>query len=248
MPDARHDRQIRVPEVGREGQRRLAAARVLVVGVGGLGCAAALGLARTGIGALRLVDSDRVDASNLGRQVLFTEADLGRLKVEAAAGALRLHAPELDVETIPEPLTRANLAHALEGIDLVVDGTDSLAPRRLLNAAAFTAGVPVIFGGATGTSGLVLPVLPPLGPCYLCALPEPSEETCDTVGVLTPLVLLVGAMQATAAVATLLGRGEPGRLTTFDAFGGTRTLRVAPRPGCLVCTSATEVRGNAPGV
>ena len=221
--------------IGAEGQARLGRSRALVVGVGGLGCASAAYLAMAGVGALRLVDGDAVDLSNLGRQGLFAEGDVGRPKVEAAADRLRSMNGEVGLETVRAFVGRANLAELLQGVDLVVDGTDSLEARRLLNRALTTLGVPVVFGAATGWNGSVFSAVPG-GPCYECVWREPAEASCETAGVLGPLVGLVGAAQAGEAIRVLLGRGEAGRVLLVDARQPEwRTVRVTRRVECPTC-------------
>lgn len=236
MQEERHETQSRLPEIGAEGGRRLAGARVLVVGVGGLGCASLAYLAMGGLGSLRLVDGDTVALSNLGRQVLFGDDDVGRLKVEAAGERLRAMNPNVEIEEVAAFADRANLAELLGEVDLVVDGTDSLGARRLLNRALVTLGVPVVFGAASGFRGTVL-ALAPGGPCYECVWTEPAAEGCESSGVFGPLVGMVGAAQAGEAMRLLLGLGEsPGRLLTVDALRPEwRTARVRPRERCPAC-------------
>lgn len=238
MPPVRPERyetQARLPQVGNAGQRSLAEKRVLIVGVGGLGCASAAYLAMSGVGRLRLVDGDSVALSNLGRQVLFGDADLGRPKVVAAKYRLRAMNPEIAVEPVHAFADRGNLAELLRDVDLVVDGTDSLGARRLLNRALVTLGIPVVFGAATGMNGTVMAGLPG-GPCYDCVWQEPSDTTCETAGVLGPLVGLVGAAQAAEALRVLLRFAEPGRLHLTDQLRGEwRTVRVSRRSDCPTC-------------
>jgi len=226
--------------IGADGQRRLGSARVLVAGVGGLGCAAAAYLTAAGVGSLRLADGDAVEPSNLGRQILYGDADVGRPKVEAAAARLVAMNPETKVEPFAEFAGRTNLAGLLDGIDLVVDGTDSLGARRLLNRALVTLGIPVVFGAATGFNGSVLASVPG-GPCFDCVWSEPPEGNCETEGVFGPLVGMVGTAQAGEALRVLLGRGEKGRLLLVDAQGPEwRTVRVRRRANCPTCGKGGE--------
>lgn len=176
--------------------------------------------------------------SNLGRQVLFGDADIGRPKVEAAAARLRRMNSEVALETVRAFADRSNLAELLRGVDLVVDGTDSLGARRLLNRALVTMGIPVVFGAATGLNGTVMAGLPD-GPCYDCVWSEPAEATCETLGVLGPLVGMVGAAQAAEALRVLLGLATPGRLHLTDMLRGEwRTVKVARRADCPSCGSS----------
>lgn len=208
---------------------------MLVVGVGGLGCASASYLALAGVGRLRIVDGDAVAPSNLGRQILYREADIGRPKAEMAAERLREMNPSVAIEAVTAFCDRSNLASLLEGVDLVIDGTDSIGARELLNRAFVTMGVPVVFGAATGWNGSVFSASAG-GPCYDCVWNEAPDASCETAGVLGPLVGLVGAAQGAEAVRVLLGLGEPGRLLLVDALRPEwRTVRVRRREGCRAC-------------
>jgi adenylyltransferase/sulfurtransferase len=169
---------------------------------------------------------------------LFTPADIGGFKVEAGAKRLASMNPEIVIEPIASYLERTNIVESLTDIDVVVDGTDTVGARLLLNRALVTAQIPVIFGGATGWNGYVLPCIPN-GPCYECVWTHPAERSCEEAGVLGPLVGTVGAAQAGEVIRTILGISEPGRLTLFDALRGeTRTLRVKRRRDCSGCGDA----------
>jgi len=241
---ARFDRQVRFAPLGREGQANLVSARVLVVGCGALGGVLAQTLFRAGIGEMVLVDRDVVEISNLPRQVLFTErqaaagqpkALAARETLEASGGptALRAHVVHLDAR---------NLELLAEDCDLVLDGTDNLETRYLLNDFCVERGVPWIYAGVVGASGLVLPVLPGRGACLRCLFPELAPPgvlpTCDTAGVLMPAVGAVGSLAAGLAL-RLLGRPretlEPA-LFEIDTWNGSMRRLAAPRdPGCPAC-------------
>jgi molybdopterin/thiamine biosynthesis adenylyltransferase len=232
---------------------RLHAARAVVIGVGGLGCAAAAVLADEGMGTLRLVDPDRVDVSNLHRQVLYGEADLGRPKVDAAASRLRRDQPALRVEPRPERFG-PEAAAVLTGADVIVDGTDSVAAKFLVNDAAVAAGIPLVHAGAVGFTAQLMTVLPG-GACYRCLFEAPPPEddvpSCHDAGILGPVVALAGALQGAEAVRIL--RGDPpsfaDRIVSYDAWTGAwRSVPVAPRASCAACGRPLDqaTRSHAP--
>ena len=234
----RYARQLVLREVGGPGQQGLKAARVLIVGAGGLGAPAALYLAAAGVGSLVLVDPDRVDRTNLQRQVLYAEADLGRLKVEAAADRLLALNPDIEVEGRAVALTADNAHDLVSGFDLVLDGTDDFATRFAVNAACVAAGMPLVSGAIgrwTGQVGVF-----GRAPCYRCLVPEipPDAETCSVVGVVGALAGVIGSMMALEAIKLIVGAGEPlaGRLLIYDALAGqTRTVRIGADPACEIC-------------
>ncbi|MCC7044078.1 MAG: ThiF family adenylyltransferase [Acidobacteria bacterium] len=225
-----------------EHARRLRQGRALLVGVGGLGSPAALGLAAAGIGSIVLVDFDRVDESNLQRQLIFDTADVGRLKVEAARAHLRRRAPGVDIDIVNEPLSPANAARLMASVDVVIDGADNFATRYLVNDACVMAGRPNVFGSVSRFDGQVAVFAAPGGPCYRCLHPEPPPDglipNCAEGGVLGVLPGVVGALQAVEAVKLLTGLGEPliGRLLIYDALRMRARDIVLPRdPACPVC-------------
>lgn len=234
----RYARHLVLAEVGGPGQQALKRASVLVVGAGGVGGPAALYLAAAGIGRLAIIDDDRVALSNLQRQVIFDTADVGRLKVEAAAERLGALNPHVEVEAIDARLT-ADMAFELIGqFDLVLDGTDDFVTRLAVNAACVAKGRPLVSGALgrwTGQVGLFEG-----RPCYRCLITEapPDAETCARVGVIGALAGVVGSMAALEAIKRLTGAGEPltGRLLLYDGLSGqARTVRVAADPTCPVC-------------
>jgi adenylyltransferase/sulfurtransferase len=227
----------------------LTRARVLIVGVGGLGAPAAMALAAAGVGSLGLVDPDRVEVSNLHRQPLYAEDDVGRLKVEAAAERLRHAHPALRVETRAERFGPAHgqLAHAF---DLVVDGTDTVSAKFVVSDVAVATGVPLVHAGALGFCAQILTVLPGASACYRCVFeePPPPEETpsCEVAGVLGPAVALAGTLVAAEALRVLSGRRAAfaDRLLAMDLRAGTwRTIPVTRNPACTVC--GTDPAGRA---
>jgi len=227
----------------------LPGARVLIVGVGGLGSPAAMALAAAGVGSLGLVDPDRVEVSNLHRQPLYEEDDVGQLKVEAAAERLRHAHPALRVETHAERFgqTEVGLARAF---DLVVDGTDTVSAKFVVNDAAVAAGVPLVHAGVLGFRAQMLTVLPGASACYRCVFeePPPPEETpsCEAAGVLGPAVVLAGTLVAAEALRILSGQRAAfaDRLLAMDLQAGTwRSVPVARNAACTVC--GTEPAGRA---
>ena len=239
----RYDRHIRLPEVGQRGQRKLLDSRVLIVGAGGLGSPVALYLAAAGVGTLGIVDHDRVDVTNLQRQVLHTVRSVGDRKVLSARDTLRALNPDVSVETHDSRLEAAGVLERLAGYDLVVDGTDNFPTRYLLNDASIHLGIPVVHGSVFRFEGQVSTFDPGSGPCYRCLFPEPPSPdlapNCAEAGVLGVLPGVIGLLQATEALKWLLGIGEPlvGRLLLYDALSQQfRTLGFQKTPGCPACS------------
>ena len=248
MPEDRHARQVRLPEVGATGQARLAKAKVLVVGLGGLGCPAAQALVGAGVGTVGLCDFDRVDLSNLHRQPLYGAADVGRPKVEAARDRLAAIDGSVHLRVHRDLLTAENARRIVFDYDLVVDGLDDLAARYALGDACRDAGIPVVHGAVTQWEGQAAVFLP-RGPCYRCLHPEApavAGPSCAEAGVLGPLPGLVGMVQAGEALKHLLGLPTlAGRLWLHDAKDGTsRTITLKHRAGCR-CTM-TQSAGKPP--
>jgi molybdopterin/thiamine biosynthesis adenylyltransferase/rhodanese-related sulfurtransferase len=250
----RYSRHLRLPEVGLDGQRKLEAARVLLVGAGGLGSPAAFYLAAAGVGTLRLVDDDVVDRSNLQRQILHTDARIGVAKVESAAVALSALNPRTLIEAMAERITSDNVERVLEGIDVVIDGADNFPVRYLLNDACVTLGKPLVYGAVHRFDGQVSVF--DAGrrrgevPCYRCLFPEPpppdAAPNCSEAGVLGVLPGVIGMLQATEAIKLILGIGEPlrGRLLQFDALAMRfRETRLAPDNDCVLCALGTPFPG-----
>jgi len=245
----RYARQLQLPGLGVEGQRRLLDATVVMVGVGGLGCPAALYLAAAGVGRLVLVDGDRVDPTNLHRQVLYGTADVGRPKVEAAAERLRGLNPDLAVEARPVRLAAANAREILADADIVVDGSDNFPTRFLVSDACVLLGKPNAHGSVFRYEGQVSFFDARSGPCYRCLHPEPPPPglvpSCAEAGVLGILPGVVGCLQATETVKYLLGIGEglSGRLVVYDALSmGFRELRLKKDPACPSCGGSPSIR------
>lgn len=234
----RYARHLVLSEIGGPGQQRLKAARVGLVGLGGVGAPAALYLAGAGVGALRLIDHDTVGLSNLQRQIAFSEADIGAAKVAAGAARLTGLNPHVRIETAAERLTPGAVARLIEGCDVIIDGTDDFATRFATNAGCVAVGVPLVSGALGRWSGQVGVFAG--RPCYRCLVTEvpPEAETCARVGVVGALAGVVGAMTALEAIKLITGAGEPlaGRLLLYDGLAGTaRTVTIPPDPTCPVC-------------
>ncbi|HEX2165239.1 MAG TPA: molybdopterin-synthase adenylyltransferase MoeB [Thermoanaerobaculia bacterium] len=244
----RYARHLILPEIGMEGQRRLKAARVLLVGAGGLGSPAGLYLAAAGVGRLGVVDFDRVDESNLQRQVLYGQGDLGRPKVEAAVARLADLNPEIEVVAHPLRLDASNALDLVGQYDVVVDGSDNFPTRYLVNDACVLAGRPNVYGSIFRFEGQVAVFWGARGPCYRCLFAEPPPPhmvpNCAEGGVRGVLPGIVGALQANEAIKLAAGIGEPliGRLVLFDALKlSFRELRLEKDPACPVCSEQPTV-------
>ncbi|MDH5172113.1 MAG: molybdopterin-synthase adenylyltransferase MoeB [Gammaproteobacteria bacterium] len=238
----RYNRQILLHDFDVAGQERLLRARVLVVGLGGLGCPAALYLAAAGVGTLLLADGDAVEISNLQRQIAHGDADIGRNKAASAADAIAALNPGVAVEVIARRLTEVELPPLVARVDLVVDATDNYPARFALNRACIAAGVPLVSAAAVRAEGQ-LSVFDPVrgGPCYRCLYPEEADvaaATCSESGVLAPLVGVLGSLQAMEALKILAGFGEPlrGTLLLLDLRSmDIRRLALPPRTDCPDC-------------
>jgi molybdopterin/thiamine biosynthesis adenylyltransferase/rhodanese-related sulfurtransferase len=239
----RYSRHVPIPEVGLDGQRKLLNSRVLLLGAGGLGAPAALYLAAAGVGTIGIVDDDVVELSNLQRQVVHGEDRLGMPKAESAKRTLANINPDVTVETFPTRLTNDNVFDVIDrGWDVVVDGTDNLPTRYMLNDATVLRGIPVVHGSIYRFEGQVTVFHPFHGPCYRCLYPEPPPPelapSCAAGGVLGVLPGIVGSLQAVETVKLLLGIGETlaGRLLMYDALAcDFTTLKVRRDPSCPAC-------------
>jgi adenylyltransferase/sulfurtransferase len=239
---ARYSRHLILPDVGVEGQKRLKAARVLLVGVGGLGSPLALYLSAAGVGTLGIVDFDKVDVTNLQRQVVHGTADIGRSKLDSAAERIYDINPYVNVERFETRLTSDNALEIIREFDIVVDGTDNFATRYLVNDACVILGKPNVYGSIFRFEGQASVLATPEGPCYRCLFREPPPPglvpSCAEGGVLGVLPGLVGTIQATETIKLILGIGEPliGRLLLVDALTAQfRTVKIRRDPTCPAC-------------
>jgi len=249
----RYARHLALPEIAAAGQERLKAARVLVIGAGGLGSPSALYLAAAGVGTLGLVDCDRVDLSNLQRQVLFDNAALQRPKAVAARERLLSLNPGIRVVAHELTLRAANVREVIDAYDIVLDGTDRLPTRYLVNDACVLLGKALVTAAIHRFEGQAMTYVPGRGPCYRCLFPETPAAvvpSCAEAGVLGVLPGVMGAIQATEAIKLIVGRGEPlvGRLLTYDALElRFQEFRFARRADCAVCgarPTITELRDS----
>ena len=238
----RYSRHILVDEIGVEGQEKLLAARVLIIGAGGLGSPAALYLASAGIGTLSIADGDTVELSNLQRQILHTEARIGESKTQSAQQALAITNPDCIVHALPR-LEGQALLDAVANADVVLDCTDNFATRYALNRACITLKKPLISGAAIKLTGQLFVVDPRVTdtPCYACLYPEEGVDEdlrCATTGILAPVTGVIGCMQAVEAIKLITGFGQAatGQLQRYDALTGTwRSGRVLRDKACPVC-------------
>jgi adenylyltransferase/sulfurtransferase len=247
----RYSRQMRFYGVGAEGQRKLAAARVTLCGCGALGTVLANALVRAGVGHLRLIDRDFIETSNLQRQVLFDEHDVAENlpKAEAAARKLGAINSGVYVEPVVADIDRTNIVELVKDADLILDGTDNFEIRYLINDAAVKFGKPWVYGGCIGSYGQTMTILPGETPCLRCvfeAAPAPGEAaTCETAGVLGPIVNIIASYQATEAIKILTGRRDQINrdLLYFDVWENVqRKIKVAPLLGKVDCPCCRRKR------
>jgi adenylyltransferase/sulfurtransferase len=245
---SRYSRHILLAEVGGVGQARLRAARVLIVGAGGLGSPVALYLAAAGVGTIGIIDDDAVELSNLQRQIAHRSEDIGRAKAESASAAMRAINPEVRVETHTARLTANNAAEIIAGYDIVCDGTDNFPTRFLVSDACVLARRTLVSAAVLRFEGQLATFKPHAGedlPCYRCLYPAPPPEglvpTCSEAGVLGAVTGVMGTLQATEVLKEILGIGEglAGRLLIWDALAMRfRVLRLRRDPACPVCGDA----------
>ncbi|MDN3352733.1 adenylyltransferase/sulfurtransferase MoeZ [Actinomadura sp. DC4] len=238
----RYSRHLIIPDVGMAGQKRLKNAKVLCVGAGGLGSPALLYLAAAGVGTLGVIDFDVVDESNLQRQVIHGQSDIGRPKAESAAASIKEINPLVKVIVHNEPLSNDNVMDIFAGYDLIVDGTDNFATRYMVNDAAVLLGKPYVWGSIYRFDGQASVFWAEHGPCYRCLYPEPPPPgmvpSCAEGGVLGVLCASIGSIQVNEAIKLLTGIGEPlvGRLMIYDALEMTyRSVKVRKDPECPLC-------------
>lgn len=224
--DPRYQKQILFAGIGEDGQQRLANSRILLVGCGALGCVLADAMTRAGVGAIRIVDRDFVELSNLQRQCLFTEADVAAHLPKAVVAANRLRAvnSQIEIEPVVADADFSNIRELADGAQLILDGTDNFEIRYLINDLALDTGIPWIFTGCTGSHGQMMPVFPGESACLRCLMQNPpppgSTETCDTAGVLGPAISVIASLQASVALKILTGQRDkvPRSLTMVDVW------------------------------
>lgn len=246
----RYSRHIMLEEVGEAGQELLLAGKVLVIGVGGLGSPIVLYLAAAGVGTIGIADGDRVELSNLQRQIAHRTGDLGRPKVLSAGEKLTAMNPDVRVNRYDFRVDASTIGELIAGFDFVIDATDNFAAKFLINDACVLAGKPFSHGGILRFDGQTMTVRPGTSPCYRCIFPEPPPEElllpCSRAGVLGVLPGIIGIIQATEALKHLLGTGEPltGRLLTYNALAMKfREVQVPNNPACPVCGANPTITG-----
>ena len=246
-PSGRYARQILLPSIGAAGQKALAESSVAIVGCGALGCVSSTLLARAGVGRMRIIDRDFVETSNLQRQVLFDEDDVAAMIPKAAAAAVKLSRanPEIKIDGVVADLNPDNAVELLGGVSLIVDGTDNFEARFLVNDVSIRHDIPWIYGACLGSYGLTMNILPGETACLSCVMetapPPGSVPTCDTAGVLGPIVSIVAGIQSAEAIKYLSGNHEAMMrdLVSVDAWSGTFTRVSVPKGGgrrrCATC-------------
>ena len=240
----RYSRHLILKEIGYKGQKKLAEAKVLIIGAGGLGAPAAMYLAAAGVGTIGIADSDVVDLSNLQRQVIHTTEDIGLPKAESAAETMRAINPNVNVKTYNELICSENILGIIEDYDFILDGTDNFPAKFLINDACVMADKPFTHAGILRFTGQIMTVIPHESPCYRCVFENPPKKgevpTCREAGVIGAMAGVVGSLQALEAVKYITGAGEllTGKMLTFDAL--TMNFRTVPfskrREDCQICS------------
>ena len=245
----RYSRHIILKEIGVKGQKKLANAKVLIIGAGGLGAPAAMYLAAAGIGQIGIADADTVDLSNLQRQIIHTTDDIGRPKVESAEETMKAINPDVEVKAYHELITSNNILRIIEEYDFVLDGTDNFVSKFLINDACVMADKPFTHAGILRFNGQLMTVIPHQSPCYRCIFKTPPPKgaipSCKEAGVVGAVAGVVGSLQALEAVKYITGAGDllTGKLLTFDALSMEfHTIELMSRgKGCAVCSDHPEI-------
>ncbi|HOP47585.1 MAG TPA: HesA/MoeB/ThiF family protein [Desulfobacteraceae bacterium] len=232
----RYDRQILIPEIGMKGQERLKKAKVLIAGSGGLGSPVSFYLAAAGIGTIRIVDYDVVDISNLNRQILHWDGDIGRKKVDSAFDKLSRLNPSINIDTVNDRIDKDNLSKVVEGCDMIVDAMDNFQTRYLLNRVAIKRKIPFFYGAVRGFEGRAMTVIPDKTACLMCMYKGPVPEEKSPVMGVAPAV--IGAIQATEVIKYITGVGQllENRILHFDGLDMTfKEFKINRNPQCIHC-------------
>ena len=244
----RYSRHILLPEVGGKGQKKLAQAKIFVVGAGGLGSPVALYLAAAGIGTIGLIDSDIVDISNLQRQVLHHTPDVGRSKVQSAKEKIEALNPDVNVETYETRFGQENAIDLIKPYDIVIDGVDNFPAMFLIHDACYFSKKPLILGGILRFEGRVFSIIPGQSACYRCIFKQPPPAglvpSCQEAGIIGAVAGIIGTIQATEAIKIVLGIGQPltNRILDFDAQKTTfREIKTKRNPKCILCGENPEI-------
>jgi adenylyltransferase/sulfurtransferase len=246
----RYDRQMLIGEWGRTGQMKLKQAGVVVAGVGGLGCSAAIYLCAAGVGRIRIIDSDRVELNNLNRQILYWEHDVGRYKAESAKEKLERLNSDVVVEAVKTAITERNSEELIQGFDVVVDGMDNFRTRFLLNEACVNHGIPFVHGSIYGFVGFMTTIVPHKTPCLRCIYPEPVPERMEKFPVVGATPAAIASLQATEALKLITGIGRPylGKLLFWDGEDMTFSeISLIKRTDCPVCAADYTIPPNPKG-
>lgn len=244
----RYSRHILLKEIGVKGQKRLMAAKVLIIGAGGLGAPAAMYLAAAGVGTIGIADADEVDLSNLQRQIIHSTPDVGKAKVKSAKETMNLLNPNVTVNTYRVFVSAANIAELIDDYDFIIDGTDNFPAKFLINAACVMADKPFSHAGIIRFQGQLMTYVPGEGPCYRCIFKQPppkdSVPTCRQAGVIGAMGGVIGSLQAMEAVKYITGAGEllTGSLLTYDALSMTfRKIKLPKVTDCPVCGASPTI-------
>jgi adenylyltransferase/sulfurtransferase len=240
----RYRRQLIMPEIGSYGQGCLKEATVLIAGLGGLGSICAFYMAAAGVGHLKIIDMDRVALHNLNRQILHNTADIGKLKTASARQKLKALNPGCRIETLAARITKDTAAEMVRGCDLILDGTDNLDTRRVLNRTAWEAKIPFIFGGVSGFDGMLATFIPGCSACLECLFPGTSQRTPSEIGVIGPPVGVIASLQCIEAVKLLTDQKSSLSGNLIHFHGTDMRLKKAaltPNPDCPVCSPKNSV-------
>lgn len=237
----RYQRHFSLREIGSDGQKKIMEKHATVIGTGALGGTIAMHLARCGIGAMTLCEYDIVDTHNLPRQVLFTEADIGKSKLRAAMRAIEAMNSSVDIRGVEAYLSEENVADVLDGTDIVLDGTDNMATRRVINSYCVKNSIPYVYGGVLGTYGMTLTIVPPVTPCLSCVFAHTAHEqelaSCEQLGVISTIPAIIGAIQATEAIKVLLGADYSKDLIIYDVWTHSfDRVAVKKKKDCATCS------------
>lgn len=236
----RYSRQIVLTNIQEQGQEKLARSRVVVIGCGALGTTIANNLVRAGIGHMKIVDRDIIELNNLQRQNLFDEDDIGFPKASTASKKLKKINSDVKIESFVEDVNHKNIEHIISGMDLVLDGTDNMIIRFLINDACIKHNIPWIYGGAIETYGITMNIIPHLTPCFRCLINDIPEAgalpTCDTVGVLNSIPNIIASIQSTEALKILLGKEINTNILTYDVWSHNyNSIKLEKRRDCECC-------------
>lgn len=238
----RYNRQILLAEIGEEGQKKLLKSRIAIIGAGALGSVVANNLVRAGVGEISIIDRDFVELNNLQRQMLFDETDIGVPKAIAAVEKLKRVNSEITVEAVVKDLNNTNIEESIKDADLVLDGTDNMQTRFLINDACVKNEIPWIYTAAIGTNGMTMTIIPihretPCFRCFLPDIPKPgSLQTCDTIGILNTVPVILASIESTEAIKILLGAKKGGKLIIYDAWNNAfDSIKVEKSKKCKCC-------------